>query len=48
MPVHDLAPLTRTMALVRGRRPAPPAPATAAVIAALREQARALGILQRG
>ncbi|WP_437812672.1 LysR family transcriptional regulator [Sorangium sp. So ce1078] len=46
VPVHDLAPLTRAVALVRGRRPAPPAPATAAVIAALREQARALGILR--
>ncbi|WP_437681699.1 LysR family transcriptional regulator [Sorangium sp. So ce131] len=47
VPVQDLAPLSRTLALVRGRRPAPPGPATAAVIAALREQARGLGILRR-
>jgi LysR family transcriptional regulator, low CO2-responsive transcriptional regulator len=44
--VRDQAPLTRTIALVRGRRPAPPAPAIAATIAALREQARALGSLR--
>ena len=45
--VRDLPPLTRTTALVRARRPGPPSPATAAVIAALRDQARALGILRR-
>ena len=44
--VRDQPPLTREIALVRGRRPAPPSPALSATIAALREQARALGVLR--
>jgi DNA-binding transcriptional LysR family regulator len=44
--VLDQPPLTRAIALVRARRPAPPSPAIATTIAALREQARALRILR--
>jgi len=45
VPVRDLAPLTRATALVRRPRPSPPTPATGALVAAIRAQAAALGIL---